>query len=240
VTAVKKRGVVRKFWRLLLRGLLVACAALALYEGSVLARILWWRTHNPADTAMMRARLSELRLKDPQAALTQVWVPYERISPQLKRAIVAAEDAKFLSHEGFDWEGIQLAYEKNVRRGRIVAGGSTISQQLAKNLFLSRARTPWRKAEEALITVMLEKTLEKRRILELYLNVIEWGERTFGAEAAARRHFGSSAAALSAEQAARLAAMVPNPRYYERRGTTPFLTRQTAVIRARMTQVQVP
>jgi monofunctional biosynthetic peptidoglycan transglycosylase len=121
-----------------------------------------------------------------------------------------------------------------------VAGGSTISQQLAKNLFLSRARTPWRKGQEALITVMLETALDKRRILELYLNLIEWGERTFGAEAAARRHFGVGADALDAAQAARLAAMVPNPRYYERRGATPFLARQTATIRARMAQVRVP
>ena len=227
-------------WRFLLRVGLVAAAAVVLYEGAIFTRILWWRTHNPTDTAFMRARLDELREKDPRATLTQIWVPYERISTQLKRAIVAAEDAKFLSHEGFDWEGIQQAYEKNTRRGRIVAGGSTISQQLAKNLFLSRARTPWRKGEEALITVMLETALDKRRILELYLNLIEWGERTFGAEAAARRHFGTVAAALDAGQAAHLAAMVPNPRYYERRGTTPFLARQTAVIRARMPQVRVP
>ncbi len=230
----------KRLRRFLLRAVLVAVAALALYEGAIFTRILWWRTHNPTDTAFMRARLDELREKDPQATLMQIWVPYERISPQLKRAIVAAEDAKFLSHEGFDWEGIQQAYEKNARRGRIVAGGSTISQQLAKNLFLSRARTPWRKGQEALITVMLETALDKRRILELYLNLIEWGERTFGAEAAARRHFGTAAAALDAGQAAHLAAMVPNPRYYERRGATPFLARQTAVIRARMAQVRVP
>jgi len=230
----------KKTRRLLLRVVLAAVAALALYEGSIFARILWWRTHNPADTAFMRSRLEELRAKDPQAALTQVWVPYERISPQLKRAIVAAEDAKFLAHEGFDWKGIQVAHEKNVKRGKIVAGGSTISQQLAKNLFLSRARTPWRKGEELLITVMLEAALGKRRILELYLNLIEWGERTFGAEAAARRYYGSSAAALDAGQAAHLAAMVPNPRYYEKRGTTAFLARQTAVIRARMKKVRVP
>jgi monofunctional biosynthetic peptidoglycan transglycosylase len=224
----------------LLRGLAVALAAGALYEGSILARIVWWRTHNPADTAFMHSRLSDLRKKDPRATLQQAWVPYERISPQLKRAVVAAEDAKFLAHEGFDWEGIQEAYEKNVRRGRIVAGGSTISQQLAKNLFLSRARTPWRKGQEALITVMLETALDKRRILELYLNLIEWGERTFGAEAAARRHFGTTAAALDAGQAARLAAMIPNPRYYERRGTTPFFERQTETILARMGQARVP
>ncbi len=235
-----RRAALKKLRRWLLRAALVLAALLALYEGAIFTRILWWRTHNPTDTAFMRARLGELRKKDPRATLTQVWVPYERISPQLKRAVVAAEDAKFLAHEGFDWEGIQEAYEKNTRRGRVVAGGSTISQQLAKNLFLSRARTPWRKGEEALITVMLETALEKRRILELYLNLIEWGERTFGAEAAARRHFGVGAADLDTGQAARLAAMVPNPRYYERRGVTPFLARQSAVIRARMPQVRVP
>lgn len=118
--------------------------------------------------------------------------------------------------------------------------GSTISQQLDKNLFLSRARTPGRKAEEALITLMIETLTDKRRILELYLNRIEWGERTFGAEAAARRYFSTSAAALTPEQAAQLAAIIPNPRYYERRGVTPFLERRIAVIRARMAQVQVP
>jgi monofunctional biosynthetic peptidoglycan transglycosylase len=230
----------KRLRRLLLRGLLAALAVFALYEGSILARILWWRSHNPDGTAFMRSRLDELREKDPRADLAQTWVPYARISPHLKRAVVAAEDAKFLSHEGFDWEGIQEAYEKNVKRGRIVAGGSTISQQLAKNLFLSRARTPWRKGQEALITVMLETALDKRRILELYLNLIEWGERTFGAEAAARRHFGATAATLGADEAARLAAMIPNPRYYERRGTTPFLARQQATIRARMEQVRVP
>ncbi|MHB8894165.1 MAG: monofunctional biosynthetic peptidoglycan transglycosylase [Candidatus Geothermincolia bacterium] len=235
-----RRAAMKRLRRFLLRALLLAAAALALYEGAVFARILWWRTHNPADTAFMRARLDTLREKDPRATLSQVWVPYERISPQLKRAIVAAEDAKFLVHEGFDWEGIQVAYEKNAKRGKVVAGGSTISQQLAKNLFLSRSRTPWRKGEEALITVMLEAALEKRRILEIYLNVIEWGERIFGAEAAARRHFATSAAALDAGQAAHLAAMVPNPRYYEKRGTTAFLARQTAVIRARMDHVQIP
>jgi monofunctional biosynthetic peptidoglycan transglycosylase len=235
-----RRATMKKYGRYFLYAVLAVAAAFVLYEGAIFTRILWWRTHNPSDTAFMRARLDELREKDPRATLAQIWVPYERISPQLKRAVVAAEDAKFLAHEGFDWEGIQEAYEKNTRRGRIVAGGSTISQQLAKNLFLSRARTPWRKGEEALITVMLEIALDKRRILELYLNLIEWGERTFGAEAAARRHFGTGAGDLGADQAARLAAMVPNPRYYERRGTTPFLARQTAVIRARMSQVRVP
>jgi monofunctional biosynthetic peptidoglycan transglycosylase len=215
-------------------------AALLLYEGSFLVRILWWRSHDPASTAFIRSRERELRAQGRPAEISRIWVPYERISAQLKRAAVAAEDTKFVEHEGFDWEEIQRAYERNVQKGRIVRGGSTISQQLAKNLFLSRSRTPWRKGQEALITLMLETAMDKRRILEIYLNVIEWGERTFGAEAAARRYFGAAAASLSAEQAAHLAAMIPNPRYYERRGTTPYLARQTATIRARMPQVAVP
>ena len=225
---------------LALRALLLAALALAAWEGSILARILWWRTHAPAETAFMRARLAELRRRDPRASLERTWVPYERISPHLKRAVIAAEDAKFLAHEGFDWEEIEKARERNEERGRVVRGASTISQQLAKNLFLSGRRSYLRKTHEALITLMLEAALDKRRILELYLNLIEWGERTYGAEAAARRHFGTGASALTADQAARLAAMIPNPRYYERRGTTPHLARQAAVIRARMGQVRAP
>src|SRR5439155_14240773 len=154
--------------------------------------------------------------KNPKARLQYQWVPYERISASLKRAVVAAEDAKFLDHEGFDWEAIQKAMTKNEKRGRLVAGASTISQQLAKNLFLSGERSWLRKGEEAIITWMLEFTLSKRRILELYLNVAEWGERVFGAEWAARYHFGIPPARLGPEQAAWLAAILPSPRRYER------------------------
>ncbi|HEY6000929.1 MAG TPA: monofunctional biosynthetic peptidoglycan transglycosylase [bacterium] len=222
------------------RAALLLAAALLLYEGSFFARILWWRTHAPGTTAFMRARLAELRRRDPSAALDQTWVPYGRISLQLKRAVVAAEDAKFLSHEGFDWEEIGKARERNEARGRVVRGASTITQQLAKNLFLSGRRSWARKGQEALIALMLEAALDKRRILELYLNVIEWGERTYGAEAAARRYFGAGAAELTAEQAARLAAMIPNPRFYERRGVTGYLARRSDVIRARMEQVRAP
>ncbi len=168
------------------------------------------------------------------------WVDYGRISPHLKRALVASEDAKFLSHEGFDWDGIETAMQKNLRRGRIVAGGSTISQQLAKNLFLSDARSVLRKAEEAVITVMLETILPKRRILELYCNVIEWGDGVFGAEAAARHYFRVPAAVLGPAQAARLAAMVPNPRLYDRLRQTPGLAKRTAIIKARMPQAAIP
>jgi len=188
----------------------------------------------------MQHRLETLRGKDPKATLRRQWVPYRRISVQLKRAIVAAEDAKFLDHEGFDWEAIQKAYEKNLKKGKVVAGGSTISQQLAKNLFLSGERTWWRKAQEAAITVMIETIMSKRRILEIYLNVIEWGNGVFGAEAAARYHFGVTAAALGPEQAARLAAMVPSPRRYAPGHETVYLQRRAEIILARMNAAQVP
>jgi monofunctional biosynthetic peptidoglycan transglycosylase len=204
------------------------------------AHIWWWRDHPVGETSFMAYRLDELRAKSPKAELRYTWVPYERISNNLKRAMVAAEDAKFVDHEGFDWDGIQLAMEKNQKKGRVVAGGSTITQQLAKNLFLSPSRSYVRKAEEAVITVMLENMLSKRRILEIYLNVIEWGNGVFGAEAAARKYFGVSAAQLSAEQAARLAAMAPNPRFYETRQGAPGLNRKIGIIVARMGSAELP
>jgi monofunctional biosynthetic peptidoglycan transglycosylase len=204
------------------------------------AHIYWWRDHPVAETSFMAWRMDELRAKDPQAQMKYSWVAYDRISGNLKRAMVAAEDAKFVDHEGFDWDGIQLALEKNQRRGRVVAGGSTITQQLAKNLFLSPSRSYWRKAEEAVITVMLEAMLPKRRILEIYLNVIEWGSGVFGAAEASRLYFGVTAAQLSAEQAARLAAMAPNPRFYERNRSAPGLGRKIGIILARMPGAEIP
>jgi monofunctional biosynthetic peptidoglycan transglycosylase len=207
---------------------------------SYLARIWWWREHNPQATAFMKRRLDEIHRDRPQAKLQQAWIPYERISPNLKRAIVAAEDAHFVEHEGFDWEAIEQAREKNRRKGRVVAGGSTISQQLAKNLFLSGERSTWRKGQEALITVMIEHVMEKRRILEIYLNVIEWGDGVFGAEAAARHYYNVGAASLGPEAAAHLAAIVPNPRYYDRRRTTPWIQHKTQVILARMPAADLP
>ena len=215
-------------------------AAFVAYQLSILARLAWWRTHDPATTAFMEDRLERLRERKPAAQLRHQWVPYARISVHLKRAIVAAEDAKFADHEGFDWEAMQKAWEKNQKKGRVVAGGSTISQQLAKNLFLSGSRTPWRKAQEAMATVMMESVMDKRRILEIYLNVIEWGDGVFGAEAAARHYFGTSAAALTPSQAARLAAMVPNPRFYDRNRATPWLERKTGIILSRMPAAEVP
>ena len=230
----------RVFLRWTGRVLIAAVALILLYQMWIFARIWWWVDHNPSDSAFMSARLDVLQEKKPDAMLRHQWVRYDRISVNLKRAIVAAEDAKFVDHEGFDWEGIQKAMEKNEKKGKIVTGGSTISQQLAKNLFLSSKRTPWRKAEEALITVMLEKMMDKRRILEIYLNVIEWGESVFGCEAAARHYYGVSAASLGPEQAARLAAMVPNPRFYDRNRNARGLMRKTGIILARMNSAEVP
>jgi monofunctional biosynthetic peptidoglycan transglycosylase len=221
--------------------LAVAAAAIFLaVQLSYLARIWWWKDHNPATTAFMEARLEQLRERDPGAKLQHAWVPYDRISANLKRAIVVAEDSKFVDHEGFDWEAIEKAREKNRKKGKVVAGGSTISQQLAKNLFLSGARTPWRKGQEALITVMIEQMMDKRRILEVYLNVIEWGDGVFGAEAAARHYFATSAFALGPEPAARLAAMVPNPRFYDRNRGSAWLARKTQTILARMPAAELP
>jgi monofunctional biosynthetic peptidoglycan transglycosylase len=226
--------------RLLLKLLALAVALFVVYEVWILAQVWWWSSHNPRSTAFMDASLVALREKDPRAELRQQWVPYQRISVHLKRAVIASEDAKFADHEGFDWDAIEKAYEKNLQKGRIVAGGSTISQQLAKNLFLSGDRSPLRKGQEAIITLMLERLMTKRRILEIYLNVIEWGNGVFGAEAAARHYFNTSAANLGPGEAAWLAAIVPNPRFYDGRRNTPWIQRKTQIIRARMGAAEVP
>ncbi|HPU78915.1 monofunctional biosynthetic peptidoglycan transglycosylase [Accumulibacter sp.] len=221
--------------------LLLGCLGLLLlYQFWLFGWVLWWNWANPENTRFMNIRLDELRVRDPQAQLKKQWIAYEKVSNNLKRAIIAAEDAKFVDHEGFDWEGIQHALERNQKKGRVVAGGSTISQQLAKNLFLTPAKTPWRKAEEAIITLMLETIWSKQRIFEVYLNVIEWGNGVFGAEAAARHYYGVSATQLAPEQAARLAGMVPSPRFYDRNRSAPGLARKTAIILARMPAADVP
>ena len=223
-----------------LRGVLLLLAGFVLVQGWYLAHVVAWRWYAPSETAFMRERLAELRADDQAARLRQQWVGYPKISAHLKRAIIAAEDAHFLEHEGFDWDGMQNALEKNLRKGRVVAGGSTISQQLAKNLFLSSDKTPWRKLDEALITVMLETILDKQRIYEIYLNVIEWGEGIYGAEAAAKYYFGVSAKRLSAYQSAYLAAMVTNPRYYQAHRRSAHLSHKAGVILRRMRQSDIP
>ena len=226
--------------RLLARALLALLLLVLLYQLWIFLHICWWNSHNPTSTAFMREQLAVLREKNPEAELKYQWRDYSQISNHLKRAVVASEDAKFMMHDGFDWDGIQKAYERNLKKGRIVAGGSSISQQLAKNLFLSTRRTPWRKLEEVVITVMLEAVMSKRRILEIYLNVIEWGNGVFGAEAAARHYYGTHAKHLSSYQAAKLAAMIPNPRYYDKHRSTRYLSRRTSTIQARMIQAEIP
>ncbi|MBI4193497.1 MAG: monofunctional biosynthetic peptidoglycan transglycosylase [Betaproteobacteria bacterium] len=228
--------ILRWTWRLVL----LALITLVSVQFWFFVHVWYWNSHHPDVTAFMQKRLEYLREDDPRAELRHRWVPYSRISNHLKRAVIASEDAKFPQHRGFDWDGIRNAFEKNVREGEIVAGGSTITQQLAKNLFLSGERAWWRKAQEAAVTVMLETVMSKRRILEIYLNVIEWGEGVFGAEAAARYHFGVPAAALTAEQAARLAAIVPSPRRYSPGRDTAYLRRRTEIILARMPAAAVP
>jgi monofunctional glycosyltransferase len=229
-------GMASNFWRVLKwLGILIV-----VYQLWIFLHICWWVNHNPSTSAFMEDRLEVMQEDNPKAVLKHRWVDYKKISPNLKRALIAAEDAKFVDHEGFDWEGIQKAYEKNLKKGKVVAGGSTISQQLAKNLFLSTKRTPWRKAEEAMITVMLEATMSKRRIFEIYLNVIEWGNGIFGAEAAAKYYYHTSAKNLNAQQAAMLAAMVPNPRYYDKHRQARGLMRKTGIIEARMNSAEIP
>jgi monofunctional biosynthetic peptidoglycan transglycosylase len=225
--------------RLLKRTIIALILFIVAYQVWLLGNVLWWKWMNPSTTSFMSLRLHELREKDPQAKLQYVWVPYERISVSLKRAVVAAEDDKFVDHEGFDWDGMQKALEKNQRKGKSVAGGSTISQQLAKNLFLTPSRSYVRKAEEAVITVMIELLWDKRRILEVYLNVVEWGNGIFGAEAAARRYYNIPAAQLNASQAAHIAVMLPNPRKFEKT-YPPRLISHSGRVLARMASAEVP
>ncbi len=230
----------KPLWQWARRVLAALVVLLLFWQGWYFGWVVFWKYADPGQTSFMAIRLDELRAKDPKAQLKRQWVPYERVSNHLKRAVIAAEDAKFPEHEGFDWEGIQKALEKNQKKGRIVAGGSTITQQLAKNLFLSGSKTPWRKVQEAAITLMLEAVLDKRRILELYLNVAEWGNGVFGAEAAARHYYGVPAAQLSAEQAARLAVLLPNPRKFGRLPGSPYLAGRTRIVLARMNAAELP
>jgi monofunctional biosynthetic peptidoglycan transglycosylase len=230
----------RRAWKIFCYGLGALVVVVFAVQCWFYSHVLWWRLYEPASTAFMEARVERLREKDPKAKLSHQWAEYERISTQLKRAVVAAEDAKFVGHEGFDWEAISKAMEKNQKQGRVVSGASTISQQLAKNLFLSGERSWLRKGQEAVITWMLEATLSKRRILELYLNFAEWGEGVFGAEAAARYHFGINAAALNASQSAFLAAILPSPRRYAQGRITPYVAGRIETILARMPAAQIP
>ncbi|PYS94432.1 MAG: monofunctional biosynthetic peptidoglycan transglycosylase [Acidobacteria bacterium] len=226
--------------RWLARWLALFLLGLAAYHGWVFWRVWRLREHDPQTTSFMQNGLKRLQSIDPKARLQHRWVPYEEISVHLKRAVIASEDQKFLDHDGFDAEAIQEALEKNVRGGRIRHGASTISQQLARNLFLSPRRTYLRKAQEALITMTIEHVLGKRRILEIYLNVIEWGDGIYGAEAAAQHYYGKTAADLEPEEAARLAAMIPSPRSYTHDPSTPYLEQRTQLLLSQMEYARVP
>jgi len=188
----------------------------------------------------MRHQLEIIREKRPDAQLQQQWISYDKISKQLKRAIIASEDANFTEHDGVDWNAMEKAYQKNEKKGRVVHGGSTITQQLAKNLFLSGERSYLRKGQEFIIAFMLEAVMDKERIFDIYLNVVEWGNGVYGAEAASRHYFGISAASLNAEQAARLAVMLPNPRFYDLNRGSAYLQRRTDLIMRRMNSSTLP
>lgn len=232
-----------------LQGLaLLAWCALALQLALVLriACMGWW---NPASTAFQRSEIVRLAVERGQVAWSQAWVDDDRLSVHLKRAVIASEDAGFASHRGADWEAMDRAWQRNRQvQGRAgssppaskLRGGSTITQQLAKNLLLSGERTVWRKGQELLLAWALEALLDKRRILELYLNHVEWGEGLFGAEAAARHYFRVDASRLSPAQAARLAVMLPAPKLFERRPASDYLSQRSASIQARMASVDLP
>lgn len=224
--------------------LLLATAAMLLYQFGLLVMVLWFGSVDPGSSAFMAARLERLRRDDPKATIQYQWVPYERISSSLKRAVVAAEDANFTDHDGIEWDAMRKAWEYNQRQaadGRSrMRGGSTITQQLAKNLFLSGSRTYLRKAQELVLAYMIELTMSKKRILELYLNVAQFGKNVFGVEAAARHYYRVSAARVGDWQAARLAAMLPNPAYYDSHRNTSYLRSRSAKIQNWMRMVDIP
>lgn len=205
-----------------------------------LLHVLWWTQHNPDSTAFMREQLAIQREKNPEFKLQQKWVPYPRISGHLKQAVIASEDSGFSEHDGFDLEAMEKAYQKNAKKGKVVSGGSTITQQLAKNLFLSGQRSYLRKGQELIITFMLENCMDKERIFEIYLNVVEWGVGIYGAEAAANHYFHTSAANLSPMQAARLAVMLPRPRYFDTHPGSPYLQKRSEIILKRMNAADLP
>ncbi len=251
--------------------LLLAGLALQIF---FVGRIALMVVIDPQSTAFMRSEAwriaAQSRRTDKPWRWSARWVAYDEISPHLKRAVMASEDAGFMDHGGVDWEAIQSAWQKNERRqaqadkraeqiGRRLAskpdaaeaavkaiqppkivGGSTITQQLAKNLLLSGERSLLRKGQELMLTLALETLLSKQRILEIYLNSVEWGEGIFGAEAAAQRYFNKPAAKLSAYEAARLAVMLPSPKFFETRQGSSYLARRTSTIVARMGSIQAP
>jgi len=194
------------------------------------------KKENPKKTALMEYREKKLQEKGRKYRIDQSWAPFSKISPYLIKAVLIAEDDKFWKHEGFDYEAIQKAIEKDLKAKKFKSGGSTITQQLARNLFLTPEKSLIRKISEAVITWRMEKVLSKKRILELYLNVAEWGEGIFGAEAASRHYFGKSSSELTPQEAARLAAILPNPRRYSPMGDQRYVINRSNVIYSIMIQ----
>jgi monofunctional glycosyltransferase len=234
--------------------LLVVLAFIALQLFFVL-RIAAMLVVDPQSTAFERSEAWRvLHLSDKPFAWKQTWVPYEGISANLKRAVIASEDGDFIYHDGVEWDAIEKAWKKNARAeqqaikrtrsGKIrtpkIIGGSTITQQLAKNLFLSGERTMLRKGQEFVLTMLLELILPKQRILEIYLNSVEWGEGVFGAEAAAQRYYNKPAAQLSAYEAARLAVMLPRPKFFEKVPNSAYVSNRAQTIVARMGDAELP
>ena len=195
----------------LVRTSLIILSIILLVQLWIFSSLVWWRT-NPVDSTMM------MRIdywSDSSQPIQHEWRDYDNISTYFKQAIVAAEDAKFMQHHGFDCDGMRFALERNKDKGKVVAGGSTISQQLAKNLFLFNKRSFVRKGQEAVATWMMERIWSKQRILEVYINSVEFGENIYGVEAASQHYFGIRSRSMSREQAAFLAALLPNPKYYQ-------------------------
>lgn len=234
---MRKRATFRS---ILIAAFLLTLLIVSLVQVWFFIQVWYLRDHNPTRTAYMRERLALIHTVNPQAKLDYRWVRYQHIASVAKRAVVASEDDRFMDHWGFDFTGIQDALEKNLAEGAFAAGGSTITQQLARNLFLSPSKTLWRKGEEALITVMLETVLGKRRILTLYLNVVEWGDLIYGIEAASRYYFHKPASQLTRHEAAFLAAMLPNPRFYQNNPHSRGLQARIRAIEGRMQRSRIP
>lgn len=214
--------------------------AILLYQAYLFAGVVWYRWFDPQHTAMMadeQARLSQL---SPPRAIEQTWVRYDNISRYAKRAVISAEDTGFVEHRGIEWAAIEQAARANFESGEIRRGGSTITMQVAKNLFLSSDRSYIRKAQEIVIAMMIELVWNKERILEVYLNIAEWGVGVFGIEAAAKHYFGVPASRLNPRQAAWLASILPAPRRYDKDRGSAWIQRKTGIVLRRMPQVQIP
>lgn len=229
-------------WSARLAGLL-ALGAMVMALGWLLwivLQVVWLRDHNPSTTNFMREQARQLAAARPPRPIDYRWVDYAAISPALKQAVIASEDARFPAHDGVDWDAIEQAWQSNARAGRVRRGGSTITMQLARNLFLTAERSYWRKAQEVIIAFIIEQVMTKRRILEIYLNVAEWGVGVFGAQAASLHHFQVPAGRIDAPQAALMAAMLPRPRYHDRHRGNIALQRRAAIILRSLPSVSIP